>query len=231
MCANINRSQRSGEGFTLIELLVVIAIIAILAAILFPVFSAGRERARTIMCLSNLRQLSTAMLMYCGDNGGRMPASGKYRTPNPNWCGSPDTYQPVVLEQGSLWPYVRDEKVYRCPTDYKKAAQQITGTVQQQKDFALSYSMNDDLSYRKLDQALATKDPAKIMMLIHESRTTINDGLYLWHTGTSLNDNDTPSDVHYDGTTLVYCDGHAQRLTYNQLRQQQDSFQWLPDPG
>src|SRR5437868_6204128 len=55
------------RGFTLIELLVVIAIIAILAAILFPVFAQAREKARQTSCLSNLKQLSHAMLMYAGD--------------------------------------------------------------------------------------------------------------------------------------------------------------------
>jgi len=59
--------QRRGEGFTLIELLVVIAIIAILAAILFPVFAKAREKARTASCQSNLKQLALASLMYMQD--------------------------------------------------------------------------------------------------------------------------------------------------------------------
>jgi prepilin-type N-terminal cleavage/methylation domain-containing protein len=57
----------SRRGFTLIELLVVIAIIAILAAILFPVFAAAREKARSISCLSNMRQMGTALMMYVQD--------------------------------------------------------------------------------------------------------------------------------------------------------------------
>src|SRR5947209_4168383 len=61
------KSMRRSNGFTLIELLVVIAIIAILAAILFPVFAQARERARSISCLSNLRQIGTATNMYVQD--------------------------------------------------------------------------------------------------------------------------------------------------------------------
>ncbi|HOK55012.1 MAG TPA: prepilin-type N-terminal cleavage/methylation domain-containing protein, partial [Armatimonadota bacterium] len=62
------RSRQS--GFTLIELLVVIAIIAILASILFPVYASAKERARQVKCLSNLRQLATAIRLYADDNDG-----------------------------------------------------------------------------------------------------------------------------------------------------------------
>src|SRR4051794_25612458 len=61
------------RGFTLIELLVVIAIIAILAAILFPVFAQAREKARQTTCLSNLRQLASGMTMYSQDSDGLFP--------------------------------------------------------------------------------------------------------------------------------------------------------------
>jgi len=65
--------SRRSRGFTLIELLVVIAIIAILAAILFPVFARAREKARQTSCLSNVRELAQATLMYASDHDGYMP--------------------------------------------------------------------------------------------------------------------------------------------------------------
>src|ERR1700730_4685752 len=67
------RDQPGRPGFTLIELLVVIAIIAILAAILFPVFAMAREKARATVCLSNQKQLGTAMSMYIQDYDERFP--------------------------------------------------------------------------------------------------------------------------------------------------------------
>ena len=72
------RRQGSPRGFTLIELLVVIAIIAILAAILFPVFAQAREKARQATCLSNLKQLSLGVLMYVQDYDEQFPPPAGY---------------------------------------------------------------------------------------------------------------------------------------------------------
>ena len=75
MFSNSSRSSKrdSIRAFTLIELLVVIAIIAILAAILFPVFAQAREKARSISCLSNNRQIGIALFMYVQDNDEKYP--------------------------------------------------------------------------------------------------------------------------------------------------------------
>ncbi len=231
-----NNARHAQTGFTLIELLVVIAIIAILAAILFPVFARARERGRTAMCLSNLRQLSLAVRTYVDDHQGRMFNIGVYHdAKNPNWCGSSDTFRPVYPEKGSLWPYVKSAKVYLCPSDKNKPASQINGSLAEKKGFALSYSVNDDLHYQKFDSCLSGRDPARVMLMIHERRNdegeyrgTINDGLYLWlnRPGRTLHTNDTPGGVHTDGTTLVYCDGHAARLSTEQLIQDQKNFVW-----
>jgi len=94
------------RGFTLIELLVVIAIIAILAAILFPVFSRAREQARKTACLSNMKQVGMALMMYVQDWDETYP----YITACPNTGRATDT------PQGLLHPYVKNAAVWECPS-------------------------------------------------------------------------------------------------------------------
>jgi prepilin-type N-terminal cleavage/methylation domain-containing protein/prepilin-type processing-associated H-X9-DG protein len=96
------------RGFTLIELLVVIAIIAILAAILFPVFARAREKARQTSCLSNLKQLGTALQMYVQDYDSMTP-------PHNDDDGS-DGWRWFQFPL-RLLPYTKNTQILRCPSD------------------------------------------------------------------------------------------------------------------
>jgi prepilin-type N-terminal cleavage/methylation domain-containing protein len=98
------------RGFTLIELLVVIAIIAILAAILFPVFAQARAKARQASCLSNMKQIGLACLVYAADFDNLIPYWNLYHWPRP------------ADGQGYAWdvqlqPYVKNTQVFVCPNN------------------------------------------------------------------------------------------------------------------
>ncbi len=97
------------RGFTLIELLVVIAIIAILAAILFPVFARAREKARQTSCLNNCKQLGLAFLQYAQDYDERIPLVAHYGSINP-YSGSYETYQTLLM------PYMKNTQLWMCPS-------------------------------------------------------------------------------------------------------------------
>jgi len=97
------------RGFTLIELLVVIAIIAILAAILFPVFAKAREKARQTSCLSNVKQLGLGVVMYAQDYDEKLPIHC------PGWPEYDGTNRHACWG-GMIFPYVKNSQIFGCPS-------------------------------------------------------------------------------------------------------------------
>jgi prepilin-type N-terminal cleavage/methylation domain-containing protein len=118
--------MRRNRGFTLIELLVVIAIIAILAAILFPVFARAREAARKATCLSNLKQIALAAIMYAQDYDEVLPtcnSTGGETTSHPIDPANQYRTDKTGLGSGDFWdladllgPYVKSVDLFNCPT-------------------------------------------------------------------------------------------------------------------
>lgn len=240
----------------MIELLVVIAIIAILAAILFPVFVSAKERGRQARCVSNLKQLSMAFQLYVDQNSGLAPRVAPYnKWPNsytevppiaPNWCGTQVTFAETNVKMGSFWKggYVRTLGVFICPTDVGRKATgctDFTGNATEiaakQAAYPLSYSLTQEMNQWDGTYYLPVKFEAavaglsqRVLMFEHESRTRhthngiyvqgINDGLNLW-SGIDL-----PDDVHYNGTTVSYADGHACWRSYDQLAVEKSTDQW-----
>lgn len=108
------------SGFTLIELLVVIAIIAILAAILFPVFAQAREKARQISCLSNMRQMGVAAVMYAQDYDEVYPGMWQW-SPGAIYAHAPYLYPPgwtvdQAKQNCEICPYVKNTDIFGCPS-------------------------------------------------------------------------------------------------------------------
>jgi prepilin-type N-terminal cleavage/methylation domain-containing protein/prepilin-type processing-associated H-X9-DG protein len=108
-------SQR--RAFTLIELLVVIAIIAILAAILFPVFAQAREKARQATCLSNMKQIGSASMMYVQDYDETFPNHVWANGPGRHSLPDGRIYQGHVGWALVFYPYIKNQGVFVCPSD------------------------------------------------------------------------------------------------------------------
>ena len=106
--------MRKRTGFTLIELLVVIAIIAILAAILFPVFAQAREQARMSTCLSNFKQIGTGMMMYLQDWDETYPMNRIAQNPGGSECNGKGK---MITWKHETQPYIKSTDVFRCPSN------------------------------------------------------------------------------------------------------------------
>jgi prepilin-type processing-associated H-X9-DG protein/prepilin-type N-terminal cleavage/methylation domain-containing protein len=126
-------------AFTLVELLVVIAVIAMFVALLFPVFLSAREKGRRTACASNLRQLGTALSMYCHDNDETYPNTLSDAVPvNEGWAGK-------------IYPYVRNTQLFRCPSDLTRDS-----PWRDRIAYVVSYGLNANLSWAPHLSALSS---------------------------------------------------------------------------
>ncbi|HLV80313.1 MAG TPA: DUF1559 domain-containing protein [Chthonomonadaceae bacterium] len=141
------------SAFTLIELLVVIAIIAILAAILFPVFAQAREKARATSCLSNMKQVGLSLLMYVQDYDEQFPSGSRY-VPN-----STDTYTIGLGWAGACQAYIKSAQIFKCPDD----STSFSATTGVPTLYPVSYSYNYNIATHTADAALNA--PANIVLL------------------------------------------------------------------
>lgn len=148
-------------GFTLIELLVVIAIIALLAAILFPVFGRARENARRSSCQSNLKQIGVAVLQYAQDYDEIYPMTRW--NPPANLGGTRMSWMHCTQ------PYMKSYQIYRCPSDKEEAPNNTSWVSNPQTGYRVSYGYNIKFGYndgvlpRTLNVAAVVK-PAEMVM-------------------------------------------------------------------
>jgi len=183
------------RGFTLIELLVVIAIIAILAAILFPVFARAREKARQTSCLSNLKQLGLGMLMYVQDYDERFTVE---RVVQP-WYARP-WYQAIA-------PYVKNAQIFVCPSvDYNAAwgGYGYNGYGTNGKN-GLGYRHQSDDGSPQPSQAppkLANVEQPSAMIMLGEPIANT-------YALRGYASNYLPSDRHNGGSNIAHVDGHV----------------------
>jgi len=191
------------RGFTLIELLVVIAIIAILAAILFPVFARAREKARQVSCLSNLKQISLGILMYAQDHDETMVY-------NATWApefDAPDGTRIITPPRGGmLWmyltfPYVKNVDIYNCPSYSDRwSASSYDGSC--------GYGKNTYLG----NVAVAMIDEPVETVLVMDCNYYLADWDVRADPDQSPDGSDNanpPRDCHNEGANYGFCDGHA----------------------
>jgi prepilin-type N-terminal cleavage/methylation domain-containing protein/prepilin-type processing-associated H-X9-DG protein len=192
------------KGFTLIELLVVIAIIAILAAILFPVFAKAREKARQTSCLANMKQLGLGFVMYSSD----------YDENYPGWfvgagCSGTNTF----MWKHMIYPYVKNSQIYICPSSnwVQQPTCSFYSPLANAMNLGTSYGMNDCVDGGGASPTLPAGTIAMPAQLI-----LLGEGATPWRpvadasvTGCGTNG---PEGVHNGGVNVNYYDGHAKWL-------------------
>jgi prepilin-type N-terminal cleavage/methylation domain-containing protein/prepilin-type processing-associated H-X9-DG protein len=204
--------MRSGlhrrHGFTLIELLVVIAIIAILAAILFPVFSRARAKARQTACLSNVKQLGLGITMYAQDYDEVMPPWGyKLNGAAPNSNGTDNVAQGFYSWDTLISPYIRNQQILICPDNpFGKGFRGYA---------AARYAFSSPESSRFFVVVTgAMPDPSQTIMLFDKgaqlpgaSGDAAGENPFQSHSSTGYGLDTTM--FHNGGKNFAYCDGHA----------------------
>jgi len=180
-------------GFTLIELLVVISIIALLAAILFPVFARARENARRASCQSNLKQLGLGIMQYVQDYDETYPYS---------YSGNGDARRWPT----NIFPYVKSSQVYLCPSaDNPAPGTDVTANPAR----GVRYGMNNDFgsasnTYPAPVKAAAIPRPAELILLTDTFyKSGVQDPFITGYT------NPNTDNRHFDGANLAYADGHV----------------------
>lgn len=192
-CRNKESHKR---GFTLIELLVVIAIIALLAAILFPVFARARENARKSSCSNNLKQMGMALAQYIQDFDETMPQIWGGNTFVYNWAPA-------------MYPYLKSYQLYKCPSD--------------SRDHASSYLANNWLSYKAQADIQRT---SSVLFAIDGYTGAggnfsanqpnyfrgLNEDYTLWNATRRITNPATGLPRHLGAANVLYCDGHVKSV-------------------
>jgi prepilin-type N-terminal cleavage/methylation domain-containing protein/prepilin-type processing-associated H-X9-DG protein len=236
--ASKHQRKQFVTGFTLIELLVVIAIIAILAALLLPALNQAKQKAQTISCLSNLKQLQLCFHLYAMDNTDFMPPNDFVYdidtlqpfpgNEGPSWCTNVAPYDanPAGITSGLLFQYNTSLGIYKCPADHS-TIQLPNGTPLPQprlRSYNMSQSING-LSYDgqiagdipHYSKSIEPRSPAPVILFVfievHQDEITDTEfGIPVavddWYAYGYWWD--IPANRHNQGANFSFADGHVE---------------------
>ncbi len=235
-----------GGAFTLIELLVVITVIAILASLLLPALTKAKQRAQTIACLNNLKQLELCFHLYIADNGDFLPPNNfvyditsQTAIPGnegPSWCTNVAPYEadPAGISGGLLFQYNSSIGIYRCPADLStiETPDGVKTAMPRIRSYNMSQSINGisyvgQISsytphYGKLTE-IKNPTPTGLFVFIDVHENEILDtqfgipvAIEPWSLGYWW---DVPANRHNQGCDFSFADGHVERWKWRVPKQ------------
>ena len=224
--------MRCARAFSLIELLVVIAVIALLMGILVPALSRAREQARTVVCLSNMRQMGTALQAYLPDSGYRLPPSSCHVSdPNQHWLR--------VLAN-----YTRENLLFRCPCDRSKNFVDWDKPIAEQQDCRYSsFAVNallDPVHYRYGARANRYNNVNCIRQAMYciwiseapdSSSFNLADHIHpeSWEGSIEYAKQFVAWDRHKGASDYLFADGHAENLEFAKTYTWPSTCYWYPE--
>ncbi|HWD38534.1 MAG TPA: prepilin-type N-terminal cleavage/methylation domain-containing protein [Fimbriimonas sp.] len=213
------KSRSHFKAFTLIELLVVIAIIAILAAILFPVFAQAKAAAKGAVCLSNLKNVGLASMIYSNDfDDQKVPKYGSWDNVYTYWWFGSTTYPATTVDgtKGILYPYMKNQEIMDCPMNKGIAADPYTGL-----QFGLAMSVgsivfgNDEYLGGQYSMT-SVDDPAETIYYADAAAEAYKSGSYVLADSTEFMCDfygESAHGRHAKKSNVVWFDGHAKSMT------------------
>ena len=211
-----NSPRHKAKGFTLIELLVVIAIIAILAAILFPVFARARENARRASCQSNLKQIGLGVMQYTQDYDERFPM---------RYYGTAGPRQEANSWRRQIFPYVKSSQLFSCPSnsantlfgdDSTEANMTSAGLALTEPRFMRSYAINGANTFPGLPPSEYNR-AASLAEMVSSSEiilvTEMTQGrVFTGDIGDDWGNPDLAFKGHLNTVNFLFCDGHVKAM-------------------
>ena len=235
----------SQPGFTLIELLVVIVIIGILAALLLPVLSKAKERAQSIRCVNNLKQLNLGWILYSGDNEERLVCNwsltSTIQSSPESWVGgsvqyTTDATNNTLIKNGTLYSFNPNPGIYQCPSARPPSTAGATilpvrtvslnarmgGAVAgNSSSLGAVYQLASFFPMITKTSSIQNPGPVNALTFIDESLQTIDDGIFMLDCNQTATWRNSPTGRHGKGATLAFADGHTERWKWQTLNAEQ----------